>query len=163
MKRQIRRAVRHEDRPRPATHLAPDITTIDEDVDGFRYLLLAIDRVTSYRWDYALSSREHTDISDCLQHLWTVLKTTLRTKPTHVECDNEFAQGEVASFMQRHGVKIQPSAARTQAQNGAAERSGGVVITKARAIRGNLPHYLCRNIVNASVYLLNRIPAYSNR
>jgi hypothetical protein len=90
------------------------------------------------------------------------LSTFLGVRPTHVECDNEFSKGQAADFMKERGVILQPAAPRTQAQNGGAERSGGVVMTKARAMRGQLPHQLWKDIVSASVYLLNRTPTSKN-
>jgi hypothetical protein len=59
---------------------------------------------------------------------------------------------------------LEPSAPDTQAQNGGAERSGGVVKDKSRTIRidANLPWELWPEIVRATVYLHNRTPNYAN-
>jgi hypothetical protein len=59
---------------------------------------------------------------------------------------------------------MEPSAPNTQAQNGGAERSGGVVKEKARANRlgANLPRDMWPEIVRATVYLHNRTPNYRN-
>jgi len=58
---------------------------------------------------------------------------------------------------------VEPLALRTQDQNGGAERSGGVIKEKARAMRGNLPTALWCEITRAAVYLYNRTPRYQNR
>ena len=60
--------------------------------------------------------------------------------------------------------QIEPSAPDTQAQNGAAERSGGVIKDKARAMRldANLPWQMWPEIVRSAVYLFNRTPRYGN-
>ena len=58
------------------------------------------------------------------------------------------------------GISVEKSAPRTPAQNGAAERSGGVMITKARAIRidAHLPENLWPETIKAAGYLTNRAP-----
>ena len=43
--------------------------------------------------------------------------------------------GKFDDLMAKHGIIIERSAPATQAQNGAAERSGGVIMTKARTMR----------------------------
>ena len=59
-------------------------------------------------------------------------------------------------------LKIEPSAPYSQSQNGATERSGGVVKDKERAMRNGakLPSFLWPEIQRAAVYLHNRIPRY---
>ncbi|KAK1920118.1 hypothetical protein P3342_002414 [Pyrenophora teres f. teres] len=65
----------------------------------------------------------------------------------------------------RSGIAVEPSAPDTQAQNGGAERSGGVIKEKSRAMRldANLPWELWPEVVRSAVYLYNRTPRYSNR
>ena len=68
----------------------------------------------------------------------------------------------------RNGISInpistsifEPLAPYTQAQNGTAERSGGAIIEKARAMRiaANLPHDLWNEIVNCVVYFWDWTP-----
>src|SRR5262245_61413693 len=62
--------------------------------------------------------------------------------------------------MRSKGITFEPSAPRTQAQNGAAERSGGVIMEKARVMRisANLPHNLWKEIINTATYLYNQMP-----
>ena len=62
--------------------------------------------------------------------------------------------------MQRNGYLIEASAPYTQAQNGGAERSGGVIKDKARAMIGKLPEELWPEIYRSAVYLWNRTPRY---
>ena len=60
-------------------------------------------------------------------------------------------------------LKVEPSPPDTQDQNGGAERSGGVIKEKIRAMRGKLPTALWREVVQAAVYLYNRTPRYNNK
>ena len=84
-----------------------------------------------------------------------------------IETDNEIVtvKQEVKRWCTSLSIRIEPSAPDTQAQNGGAERSGGVIKEKARAIRldANLPWELWPEITRAAVYLYNRTPNYPNK
>ena len=77
-----------------------------------------------------------------------------------IRSDNELFTRKTHSWLQKKKIDCEPSAPRTPQQNGKAERSGGVIITRARSMRlsANLPHDLWKEIVNAAVYLYNRTP-----
>ena len=62
--------------------------------------------------------------------------------------------------MQEIGITFEYSARDTPEQNGSAERSGGVLETKARCIRiaANIPEELWPEYILAATYLLNRTP-----
>jgi hypothetical protein len=66
--------------------------------------------------------------------------------------------------MREQGISFKPSAPDTHDQNRRAERSGGVIIAKARLMRigAKLPHDLWQETVNTAVYLYNRTPRYAN-
>ena len=81
-----------------------------------------------------------------------------------IRADNELRRKETLSWMRSQGITFEPSAPNTQAQNSMAERSGGVIVEKARAMRisANLPHDLWNEIVNCAVYLRDRTPREGN-
>jgi hypothetical protein len=91
-----------------------------------------------------------------------MLKTQFGITVKAVECDNEttIVKNAVKKWLTARGIKIEPSAPDTQAQNGGAERSGGVIKAKARAIRigAHLPYDLWSEVTRAAVYLHNRTP-----
>jgi hypothetical protein len=68
----------------------------------------------------------------------------------------------VERTLSKHNICLEPSAPYTQSQNGAAERLGGVIKNKIRAMRisSNLPTKLWQEVTNAAVYLYNRISWY---
>ncbi|KAF7568798.1 TT-ORF1 domain containing protein [Pyrenophora tritici-repentis] len=84
-----------------------------------------------------------------------------------IETDNEIfsVKPEVARWCRTRGIVLEPSAPDTQAQNGGAERSGGVVKEKGRAMRldAHLPWDQWPEIARTAVYLHNRTPKYQNR
>ena len=63
-------------------------------------------------------------------------------------------------WIKKKGIKEEISAPYTPEQNGAAERSGGVLIAKARAMRieGNLPEDLWPEVFKSAAYITNRSP-----
>jgi hypothetical protein len=79
----------------------------------------------------------------------------------YLRTDGEKALGaQFDKLMAHNGIKREPSAPATPQQNGAVERSGGVIITRARCLRisANLPSNLWPEIVLAASYLNNRTP-----
>jgi hypothetical protein len=89
-----------------------------------------------------------------------MMKTQYNTKVKVIECDGELfsRRRAVREFLESKYIKIEPSAPNTQAQNGGAERSGGVVKEKMRVMRtsAKLPQSLWPEIGRTTVYLNNR-------
>src|SRR6202012_2242966 len=112
--------------------------------------------------DFYLEDRTAQSIINALSHLFDVLEQNYNLKPETVECDNESTtqKPRVFQFLQARRIKVEPSAPYTQAQNGEAERLGGVIKQKIRAMRGKLPSSLWPEISRAAVYLYNRSPTY---
>ena len=129
--------------------------------------MLIVCRVTGILWDfYFTDNRTARSIIKHLETFVTFMKNQFNVMVKVIEADNEIfsVKAEVHKWAQRKGIKIEPSAPDTQAQNGGAERSGGVVKEKGRAMRlgANLPWNLWPEIARASVYLHNRTPKYTN-
>jgi hypothetical protein len=82
-----------------------------------------------------------------------------------VECNNEIEKhSQVAEFLTFKSIRIEPLAPNTQGQNGGAERSGGVLKDKERAMRveARFPYALWPEIGKTAVYLYNRTPNYGD-
>ena len=75
--------------------------------------------------------------------------------------DREKALGDQYKvYILRKGLEVEQSLPYTQDQNGLAERSGGVLMNRARAlcIESGLPENLWPEFVQTAGYLLNRSP-----
>jgi hypothetical protein len=75
--------------------------------------------------------------------------------------DGERTLGDIFKFdTQDKGIRVERSAPETQAQNGATERAGALIIEKARCMRvqANLPADMWPEIVQTASYLNNRTP-----
>jgi hypothetical protein len=82
-----------------------------------------------------------------------------------VKYDNKIEKhSQVAEFLASKSIRIKPLAPNTQGQNGGAERSGGVLKDKERAMRvkARLPHALWSEISKTAVYLYNRSSNYGD-
>jgi hypothetical protein len=82
-----------------------------------------------------------------------------------VECDNKIEKhSQVAEFLASKSIRIKPLAPNTQGQNGGAERSGGVLKDKERAMRvgARFLHALWPEIGKTVVYLYNKTPNYGD-
>ncbi|RYP34796.1 hypothetical protein DL768_011035 [Monosporascus sp. mg162] len=89
---------------------------------------------------------------------WVKSHFGLRVK--FIRGDMELAHNSSVRWLRSEGILVEPSAPYTHAQNGGAERSGGMVMEKARAMRigSKLPHNLWKKPVSCAAYLYNRTP-----
>ena len=163
IKRQNRRSARKLP-DRPGIRLAIDFHDLEEDSLGYTSVMLVTDRYSGLIWDFYLTNRRAETIINVFIWLFQIFQTQYHTKPEVIEMDNEIPMSnKLQTFLsQQRGIRLEPSAPNTQAQNGAAERSGGVIKEKARAMRygSKLPSFLWSEIIRAAVYLHNRTPRY---
>ena len=163
MKRQIRRRRRQIDEE-PGLRFAIDFHPLEKGMEGYKHLMLVTDRWSGYIWDYYLEELTAESIIRALQSLLGIFENQFLVKPKVWECDNEIpsVKPEIGAFLRAQHMRLEPSAPYTQAQNGAAERSGGVIKDKARAMRASakLPQFLWPEIYRTAVYLYNRTPKY---
>ncbi|KJZ70533.1 hypothetical protein HIM_10077 [Hirsutella minnesotensis 3608] len=165
-KRQVSRKPRDRGNA-PGQRLAIDFHDLDEDHEGRGSAMLVTDRWSGYIWDFYLTDRKAETIKEALEILFGILDRRYQIKPRVIECDNEIYEKkqQVRNWLESLFILIEPSAAYTQAQNGGAERSGGVIETKARTMRtgARLPNYLWVEIFKAAVYIYNRTPIYIHK
>jgi hypothetical protein len=96
---------------------------------------------------------------------FNIMKVHNSIKVKIVECDNEIEKhSQVVKFLASKSLRIELSAPNTQGQNSGAERSGGVLKDKKRAMRvkARLPYALWPEIGKTAVYLYNRILNYGD-
>jgi hypothetical protein len=106
----------------------------------------------------------HSRKSDALQFFEKAINTIenqYKGKVRYIRLDGETSlASEFEALVIEKGIKAERTAPNTPAQNGASERSGRVLITKARTMRieAKLPTNLWPEIVKAAGYLGNRTP-----
>ena len=168
IRRQISRAPRMNDQG-PGERISIDFHSYEkQSFNRELSQLLITDKCSRYQWDFYLTDhRIARSIIQVLSNFIKFLQNQFNITPKVIETDNEIVtvKPEVERWLRGQGICIEPSAPDTQAQNGGAERSGGVNKEKARAMRldANLPWELWPEITRAAVYLYNRTPSYVNQ
>jgi len=168
LKRQIRRQARQIN-DGPGERVALDFHDFEEQSSTReKSQMLITDRFSGLAWDfYFKDNRPARTIIKLLKEFVQFMKVQFRVTVKVIESDNEIfsVKQDVHKWCVSEGIVIEPSAPDTQAQNGGAERSGGVIKEKSRAMRldANLPWTLWPEITRAAVYLYNRTPNYANR
>jgi hypothetical protein len=129
--------------------------------------MLITDKYSGFQWDfYFTDNRTARSIIKILTNFFLFLKNHYNITPKIIEADSEITtvKPEAERWLASQGMTVEPSAPDTQAQNGGAERSGGVNREKSRAMRldANLPWEMWPEITRPAVYLHNRTPNYAN-
>ena len=164
IRKQISRRPPNRQITKPCEEIDIDWTDLKKAYDSFVRIMFITDRFSGLKFPYFMTT--HGEQKETLLVLkdftnWMAKRFKLQVKI--VRSDNEMATKRTLAWFNKEGITFEPSAPRTQDQNGAAERSGGVVMEKARAMRisARLPHNLWKEIVNSAAYLYNRTPRRS--
>jgi hypothetical protein len=148
---------------KPGKRFAIDFHDFEADEEGFRSLVLITDRYAGLMWDYYVEDRTAETIRKVISDFVDSLERGGKI-PQTIEMDNEVFEkrAKVMGYLASKRIRCEPSAAYTQSQNGAAERSGGVVKAKINAMRQEVkfPTSLWREITRTAIYLLNRTPRW---
>ncbi|KAL2137577.1 hypothetical protein VTI28DRAFT_8991 [Corynascus sepedonium] len=160
--RQERRTPRDIQDFHPGEKLALDFHDFKPDKEGYNSLLLIVDRVSGYMWDFYLQDRKTDTVITAISDLLGILERQYEVKVKAIESDNEISSKlpGVKRYLERRHIRLEPSPADTQALNGAAERSWRTLKEQINAMRDSarLPTDLWREICKAAIYLLNRTP-----
>src|SRR5436190_9855505 len=108
-----------------------------------------------------LNNKKEGTLLKALKEFVAFVKTRYNCTVHGFHTDGERALGmKFQDWTKSKGITLETSAPYSHEQNGSAERSGGVIILRARAMRvhANLPEHLWPEIVTAAAYVLNRTP-----
>jgi hypothetical protein len=164
IRKQIRRAPRKFDE-NSEKRIAVNFHNYAPGINEYIFQIILTNRATGYVWDYYFVTRKFADLIRIFDAFFNIMKVHNFIRVKTVECDNEIEKhSQVAEFLASKSIRIEPSAPNTQGQNGGAERSGGVLKDKERAMRvkARLPYALWPEIGKTAVYLYNRTPNYSD-
>jgi hypothetical protein len=89
---------------------------------------------------------------------WLKMKIDLKIKCLRLDKGGEFISNEFEEFCELHGIKRHFFVARTPQKNGVVERKNQTIQEMARTMlnEGNLSDMFWREVVNTTVYILNR-------
>lgn len=165
IKRQNSRRPPDREVDKPLVELHIDWTDLKKARAGFVRVMFIHDAFSGRSFPYFMTTHgEEKETLRILKDFIPFIQAKYNLKVNTIRSDNEMKRKKTVQWLRTQGITLEPSAPNTQAQNGAAERSGGVIIEKARAMRigANLPHDLWNEIVNCAVYLRDRTPRESN-
>lgn len=126
--RQVRRQPRKIN-PKAGKRWAVDFLELTRDDEEYKKVMLFTDRYSGYVFDIYLTDWKTQDLLQAFDYFFRVLDYQFGIKPTVIESDNEIVQStELKEHLEHtHLLMIEHSAPNTPAQNGGAERSGGVI------------------------------------
>src|SRR5579871_1097629 len=165
IKRQISRTPPDRIIDKPFLELHIDWTDYKQARAGFVRVMYIHDSYSGRAFPYFMTTHgEEKETLRILKDFIPWIQAKYKLQVGTIRADNELKRKKTLDWLRKQGIDFEPSAPNTQAQNGVAERSGGVITEKARAMRisANLPHDLWNEIVNCAVYLRDRTPRESN-
>jgi len=165
IKRQISRTPPDRVIDKPFIELHIDWTDFAEAHTGFVRVMFIHDAFSGRSFPYFMTTHgEERETLRILKDLIPWIRRKYKLDVSVIRADNELGRKKTLNWLRSQGISFEPSAPNTQSQNGIAERSGGVITEKARAMRisAKLPHDQWNEIVNCAVYLRDRTPRESN-
>ena len=122
--------------------------------------MLFTNRASLRKWDYHFVNHKSQELVDYCENFVIILKNQYKGLTLKIfQANNEIrAYGKVITQLRKYSIWNDLSAPYIPAQNGGAERSGGVILARARAIRGKLPYKLHTECLRAAVFLDTRTP-----
>src|SRR5436853_2944635 len=129
--------------------------------NGDRYASHFLDDKTRINWVYTHSEKTQRAFLEIFEDFTTYIQRQFGIKIKIFRTDNETSLGnDFKAWARREGIDLETSTPYAPEQNGSAERSGGVIVAKARCIRihANLPEEMWPETVKAAAYLVNRTP-----
>jgi hypothetical protein len=127
--------------------------------------MILINRTIGYVWDYYFVTRKSVDLIKMFDAFFNIMEVYNFIRVKIVKYDNKMEKhSQTAEFLAFKSIRIKLLAPNTQGQNGGAERLGGVLKDKERAmrVRARLLYALWPEIGKIAVYLYNRIPNYGD-
>jgi hypothetical protein len=126
-----------------------------------KYALHAIDSVTKWHEVKTTLDKKQDTLLRWLKSLIAKIQRVYHATPVYIRMDGERGFGDEYSELVNHlGLMYERIPRHTKEPNGLAERAGGVLTMRARAMRfhANLQKYLAGELYETAAYILNRTP-----
>lgn len=111
--------------------------------------------------DFVYTHSKKSQTTDIVVAFFNLVERQYKLSVRFFRTDGETSLGgKFDEVIAKKGIKTERSAPATPAQNGAAERAGGMIIMKARCMRisSHLPTNMWPEVVKTAAYLNNRTP-----
>lgn len=116
---------------------------------------------SKYDFNLVFTHAHKSDATSIIRQAIHTIETRYNGKAVFFRSDGERSFGKsFQDFITEKGITYESSAPDTPEQNGHSERKGGVLATKARAMRiqAGVPLYLGHEIIRTAGYIANRTP-----
>ncbi|KAJ6439138.1 peramine synthetase [Purpureocillium lavendulum] len=147
--------------PRPFWRIYIDIFAMSNGYNGMRNAMLIRDEYTSMIYIYFLKDATTESVLGICKAFEAYVQRQFSTSICIIHRDNDRAlQAEYLAWIKLKGIEDEPTAPDTPAQNGPAERSGGVVGSQSRTMQvgANLPDELWPETWKTAAHLHNKSP-----
>ncbi|RKL09675.1 hypothetical protein BFJ70_g16651 [Fusarium oxysporum] len=144
---------------RPFWRVHLDLFSLSPSINGYQTALLVKDEFTGIIEFYPLVDSRQDTILEALETFETRIQRQYSLRICKICKDNDrVLRINYSDWTKDKGIEDEPTAPRTAAQNGSAERSGGLIEAKARAMTlgANFPEGLWPESWKTAVYLHNR-------
>jgi hypothetical protein len=136
-----------------------DMVELSTGYNGDRYM--SHFQCRQYLFNLVYTHRQKSDALQFFEKAINTIETHYHGKIRYIRLDGETSLGNAfEALVIEKSIKPERTAPDTPAQNGGSERSGRVIITKARTMRieANLPANMWPEVVKAAGYTANRTP-----
>jgi hypothetical protein len=151
----------HAKAPRPFWRIYIDVFHLHESYNGKKTALLIKDEFTGMIVAYFHTEATQAALLGSLKSFESMIQRQYALGLCRIHRDNDPSlRTAYEEWIHQEGIQDEPTAPYTSARNGPAERSGGVIATKARSMQlgANIPPELWPETWSAAVYLHNRSP-----
>ncbi|KAM4067532.1 integrase core domain-containing protein [Hirsutella rhossiliensis] len=133
-----------DERQEPCQEIWIDWTELTPDFEGYVRVMFITDAYSGMVFPYFLKTYHSKHHLAALRDFVSWMKLRFDYTVKIVRSDGELFTNKIKKWLRKKGISAEKSASNTQAQNGGAERSGGIVIERARKMRiaAGLPHDL---------------------
>ena len=146
----------------PLVYVHLDLIQVTPAYNNHCWVLHFLDDFSRMNFVYTLATK--SELTNAVKQFMAYVKRQYNVQVRRMHCNGERSLGNnFVQWVADEGIDFQTSAPYTPTQNGAAERSGGVIMVKAHAIRikAKLPEDLWPEMVRTAGYLANRSPSKS--
>ena len=131
-----------------------------EGYDGLKWCIVFTDDYFRYR--FVLTMKRKGEAHRAIIEFWRMLHVQTNRKIKRMRLDNgrEFGGKALVQWFKTNGILYEPTVAYAADQNGVAERSGGLLLTRTRAMMhdSGLDLELWPEAIQTAAHLLNRSP-----
>lgn len=120
-----------------------------------KYIFSCIDMYSGKVWCKAISNRDNSDEKPTLSNALSAIMTESNTTPGTIQCDSEFSQGNIKTFIRDNHIKLIKTPSYKPTSNGKIERMNRVIRQKIKSFFVRNNNYKWVDILQTAVNNIN--------